>query len=100
MKIKIEQILIILFLIAIPFLVYFASSTKSQQNIIGTVIDFGATTDDTGIHSFLIIKLVNNKTVKIKYQPAAGRNIGKKVLVAESTTKLFDMKNYKIIKWY
>jgi len=100
LKIKIEQIVIILFLTAVPFLVYFVASTKSQQTINGTVIDFGATADDTGIHSFLIVKLENNNTVQVRYQLASGKNIGKEVLIAERTTKFFHMKNYKIIKWY
>ncbi len=100
MKIKIDQIVIVIFLAAIPFLVYFFASVKSQQNIHGTVSDFGATVDDTGIHSFLLVKLDTNNTVKVKYQSASGKNLGKKVLVSERTTKLFDVKNYKIIKWY
>ncbi|WP_324171942.1 hypothetical protein [Sulfurimonas sp.] len=100
MKIKLEQIFIILFIISIPFIIYFGVSTKSQLTIKGTVVDFGATTDDTGIHSFLMVKLENNRTIKIDYQLASGLNIGKKVLVNERTTKLFDMKKYKIIKWY
>lgn len=100
MKIKIEQIIVVLLLATIPLLSYFAASTKSQANIEGTVIDFGATVNDTGIESFLIVKLENNNTVTVKYQPASGKNIGKKVLVRERTTKLFDMKNYIIIKWY
>lgn len=66
----------------------------------GIVVDFGATTDDTGIHSFLIVKLENKKTVKINYNLASRINIGKKVLVNERTTKLLNIKKYKIIKWY
>jgi len=100
LKIKFEQIFIILFIISIPFIIYFSASTKSQLLLNGTVIDFGATTDDTGVYPFLMVKLEDNRTVKIDYQPASGLNIGKKVRVHERTTKLFDMKKYRIIKWY
>ena len=95
-----EPIFIILFIISIPFIIYFSASTKSQLILNGTVTDFGATTDDNGVYPFLMVKLEDNRTVVIDYQPASGLNIGKKVRVNERTTKLFDMKKYKIIKWY
>ena len=100
MKTSLQQIFTILFIVSIPFIIYFSSSTKSQTIINGTVIDFGAVMDDTGHYSFLMVKLEDNRTVKIDYQPASGLDIGKKVRVNERITKLFDMKKYKIIKWY
>ena len=100
MKTKLEQLIIIVFILSIPFIIYFSMSTKSQLSLQGTVVNFGARTDDTGIYSFLIVKLENDKTVKINYHLASGLNIGKKVLVNERTTKFFDIKKYKIIKWY
>lgn len=100
LRTKIEQIFVILFLISIPIILYFIVSTKSQLTMKGIVVDFGATTDDTVIHSFLIVKLENKKTVKINYNLASRINIGKKVLVNERTTKLLNIKKYKIIKWY
>jgi len=100
MKTKFEQFIIIIFLLSIPFIIYFLTQTKSIHNIKGTVIDFGATVNDTGIHSFLIVNLEDNRTVIIKYQLASKLNIGKKILIHEKTTKLFDIKTYKIMKWY
>ena len=89
-----------LFLISIPFLVYFYSSIGSQTMLNGKVVDFSATVDEGGIHSFLIVKLDNNKTVTVPYDKASGLNINKKVKVNIKTTKLFGMKKYQIVKWY
>lgn len=100
MKFDIKKSLVLLFPISIPFLIYFGTATKSQLNIKGTVVDFGAIVDDGGINSFVMVKLDDNRTVKIDYSLASGFNIGKQVLVQERTTELFDMKRYKIIKWY
>jgi len=100
LKIKIDQILVVLFLASIPFIGYFVITTKSNQKIEGTVVDFGATADDTGIYSFLMVKLENNTTVKVNYQLASKKNIGKKVLLNERTTNFLEIKNYKIVKWY
>lgn len=100
MKKKIEQILIILFLISIPFLVYFYSSTDSKTILNGKVIDFSATVDEGGVHSYLIVKLDNNKTVTVPYDKASGLNINKRVKVNVKTTKLFGMKKYQIVMWY
>ena len=97
---KFEQALVLFFLISIPFLIYNGTSTSTQENLNGVVIDFGATTDDIGIHSFLLVTLENNRTVKIDYPTASRFNIGKNILVHVRTTKLFGMKKYKIIKWY
>jgi hypothetical protein len=47
-----------------------------------------------------MVRLDNNNTVKVRYQLESGKNIGKKVLVSVRTTKFFDMKKYKVIKWY
>ena len=99
MKTRIWQFIVILSLASTPILVYLLSSTKSQKNIRGTVIDFGATTDEVGNHPFLVIKLDNNRTVTVKYDLASGNDIGRRVLVAEITKKLFDIKVYRIIKW-
>jgi hypothetical protein len=64
----------------------------------GTVIEFGATTDEVGSYSFLVIKLDNNKIITVKYDLASGNDIGRRVLVAEMTKKLFDIKVYRVIK--
>ena len=85
---------------SIPFLIYYLSLTKSQSNVYGKIIDFGATTDETGIHTFVIVKLENNTTVSISYDRASKFCIKKKVLVNIRTTKLFGIKIYKIKKWY
>jgi len=97
--IKFEQTIVILFLISIPFLIYFLIQTKSVHTYNGTIIDFGATSDDTKIYSFFIVKLDNNRTIKVDYQLASGLYIGKKVIVKERTTKLFNIKSYEIIRW-
>ena len=97
---KIEKIITILFLLSLPFVVYFMASTKSVENIEGRVVDFGAYTNEQGIHSFLMVKLDTNRTVKVMYESASGFNVGKKVLLNERTTAFFGMKKYKIIKWY
>ena len=97
---KIEKIFTILFLLSLPFIVYYMASTKSIQKIEGRVVDFGGHTDDLGIHRFLMIKLDTNQTVKVMYQPASGFNVGKKVLLNERVTVFFGMKKYRIIKWY
>jgi len=65
-----------------------------------SVVDFDAYTDEQAIHSFLMVKLDTNRTVKVIYQSASGFNIGKKVLLNERTTAFFGMKKYRIIKWY
>lgn len=100
MKEKLQKVFIILSLASLPFVLYFGASIKSHSTIQGKVVDFGAVVDDFGIHSFLIVKLEDNRTVKIDYQLASGFDIGKKVLVKERVTKLFNMKMYRIVKWY
>jgi len=97
---KIEKIFTVLVLLSLPFMVYFMASTKSVQKIEGRVVDFGAYTNEEGIHSFLMVKLDTNRTIKVMYQPASGFNVGKKVLLNEKTTAFFGMKKYRIIKWY
>ncbi len=97
---RIEKIVTILFLVSLPFVVYFTSLTKSVQKMEGQVVDFGAYTNEQGIHSFLMVKLDTNRTVKVMYESASGFNVGKKVLLNEKTTAFFGMKKYKIIKWY
>ncbi len=99
LKIKLEQFAILLFLICIPIMVYLSSATESETKLHGVVIDFGATTDDTGIDSFLLVKLEDNRTVKINYDPASKKNVGKKVLVYVRTTKLFGITKYTIVGW-
>jgi hypothetical protein len=99
LKTKLGQIAVVLFIISIPVIIYLSVSTKSETTIYGQVIDFGATTDDSGIHSFLSVELEDNRTVKIDYDPASKRNVGKKVLVHERTTKLLGMKKYTIVGW-
>ena len=99
MKTKFGQVAVVFFIISLPVIIYLFISTKSVATINGEVIDFGATSDDTGIHSFLLVKLEDNRTVKVNYNPASKRNVGKKVLVHVRTTKLFDMKKYTIVGW-
>jgi len=99
LKTKLGQVAVLLLTISIPVLIYLSASTESETKINGKVVDFGATTDDTGIHSFLLVKLEDNRTVKVKYDPASKRNVGKKVLVHVRTTKLFGIKRYTIVGW-
>ena len=42
-----------------------------------TIINFGAKVDDTGIHSFLMVKLDDNKIIKVNYNKASKFDIGK-----------------------
>ncbi len=99
MKTKIEQALLILFLISIPFLLYFLISTKSELILNGKVIDFGATTDEGGVHSFLIIKLEDNRTVNVYYRDTNGLHIGREVIIKERTTNLLNIRNFLFIRW-
>lgn len=79
MKIKLDQILVVLSLISLPFLVYFGASSKSQITINGVVTDFGATADDTGVHYFLIVRLEDTRTVTIYDQQLHGIILVKKL---------------------
>ena len=97
---KIEKIFTVLVLLSLPFMVYFMALPKSIQKIEGKVVDFGAYTDDSGIQSFLMVKLDTNRTVKVMYERASGFNVGKNILLNEKTTAFFGMKKYRIIKWY
>jgi len=97
---KIENIFTVLVLLSLPFMGYFMALPKSIQQIEGRIVDFGGYTNEEGIHSFLMVKLDTNKTIKVMYQPASGFNVGKKVLLNEKTTAFFGMKKYRIIKWY
>ncbi|MDD2225785.1 MAG: hypothetical protein PHU11_06140 [Dysgonamonadaceae bacterium] len=99
LKRKLGQVAAVLFIISLPVTIYLLTSTKSVSTINGEVIDFGATADDSGIHSYLLVKLEDNRTVKVEYNPASKRNVGKKVLVHVRTTKLFNIKKYTIVGW-
>jgi len=99
LKTKLSQVAVVFFIISLPVTIYLLASTKSVSTTNGQVIDFGATADDTGIHSFLLVKLEDNRTVKVEYNPASKRNVGKKVLVHVRTTKLFNIKKYTIVGW-
>jgi len=56
-------------------MVYYIASTKSIQKIEGRVVDFGAYTNEEGIHSFLMVKIDTNRTIKVMYPSASGFNV-------------------------
>lgn len=62
----------------------------------GQVINFGAKVDDTGIHSFLMVKLDDNKIIKVNYNKASKFDIGKIVIINEKTTNFFAIKRYTL----
>jgi hypothetical protein len=95
---KTERIETILFLVVMLVFIYFYTSTESEQIVKGSVIDFGADVSELGIHSFLLVKLDDNNTVKVNYNNASKLDIGKKALMSEKITKLFGAKKYKLTK--
>jgi len=96
----IERIGIVGILILSPFVIYYMSASKSQKVYHGTVVKFWARTTDTRIIRYLNVRLDDNRTVTISYQPASGVLVGREVAVKEITTKFFGYKIYKISRWY
>ena len=100
LKRSLERIGIVGMLILSPFVIYYMSASQSQKVYHGTVMKFWATPTDTGIIRYLNVKLDDNRTVAISYQPASGVLVGREVAVKEITTKFFGYKVYKITRWY
>ena len=100
LKRSLERIGIVGMLILSPFVIYYMTASKSQKVYHGIVVKFWARTTDTRIIRYLNVRLDDNRTVTISYQPASGVLVGRKVVVKEITTKFFGYKVYKITRWY
>ena len=89
---------ILLYFILLPVLIYLYFSTSEEVEKIGVVTNFGSKVSDTGIHPYLVIR-VDDHTLTIPRHSSSRFDIGKKVIMMEKKTKLFDMKRYTFKKF-
>jgi len=95
-KQKIEQILVVLFLVGLPIILFFYTATKSEIALKGKVINFSGIAQDDRIVNYLIIKLEDNRTLTIRHKGASKFHVGKSVVILEKTSYLFDVKRYTL----
>jgi len=99
MKNRVFQISIILFFILIPYLYYKRYQIKSYKYIKGTIVNITATFSEEGNKLYYLVKLDNNATIAISNCYATNLNINKRVLIKETTSDLFNLKSYYLMKF-